>query len=137
MLTARIARLLDESPGKRFRILALTFTIKAGDEMRDRVELLVSGLSERTTIGTFHSFCAQVLRQHGSHLGIKPDFGVYDQDADRINSFATLSAIQVQVELTSQKTMCVGLRRSINSEATLSVQRKLRCAFRISRSAKR
>jgi DNA helicase-2/ATP-dependent DNA helicase PcrA len=84
VLTARIARLLDESPGKKFRILALTFTIKAGDEMRDRVEQLVPGLSERTTIGTFHSFCAQILRQHGSHLGIKPDFGVYDQDADRI-----------------------------------------------------
>jgi DNA helicase-2/ATP-dependent DNA helicase PcrA len=84
VLTTRIARLLDESPGKKFRILALTFTIKAGDEMRDRVEQLVPGLSERTTIGTFHSFCAQILRQHGSHLGIKPDFGVYDQDADRI-----------------------------------------------------
>jgi DNA helicase-2/ATP-dependent DNA helicase PcrA len=84
VLTARIARLLDESPGKKFRILAVTFTIKAGDEMRDRVEQLVPGLSERTTIGTFHSFCAQILRQHGSHLGIKPDFGVYDQDADRI-----------------------------------------------------
>jgi DNA helicase-2/ATP-dependent DNA helicase PcrA len=84
VLTARIARLLDESPGKKFRVLALTFTIKAGDEMRERVEQLVPGLSERTTIGTFHSFCAQILRQHGSHLGIKPDFGVYDQDADRI-----------------------------------------------------
>ena len=84
VLTTRIAHLLDESPGKKFRILALTFTIKAGDEMRDRVEQLVPGLSQRTTIGTFHSFCAQILRQHGSHLGIKPDFGVYDQDADRI-----------------------------------------------------
>jgi DNA helicase-2/ATP-dependent DNA helicase PcrA len=51
--------------------------------MRSRVESLVPGLIERTVIGTFHSFCGQVLRQHGSHLGIKPDFGVYDQDSDR------------------------------------------------------
>jgi DNA helicase II / ATP-dependent DNA helicase PcrA len=51
--------------------------------MRTRVESLVPGLADRTVIGTFHSFCGQVLRQHGSHLGIKPDFGAYDQDNDR------------------------------------------------------
>ena len=51
--------------------------------MRSRVEQLVPGLIERSVIGTFHSFSAQILRQHGSHLGIKPDFGVYDQDRDR------------------------------------------------------
>jgi DNA helicase-2/ATP-dependent DNA helicase PcrA len=83
VLTTRIARILDESRNRNFRILALTFTTKAGDEMRARVEALVPGLTDRTVIGTFHSFCAQMLRQHGSHLGIKPDFGVYDQDGDR------------------------------------------------------
>ncbi|MEA2898148.1 MAG: ATP-dependent helicase UvrD/PcrA [Bradyrhizobium sp.] len=84
VLTARIARILDETPNRNFRILGLTFTTKAGDEMRNRVERLVPGSTDRTVIGTFHSFCAQILRQHGSHLGIKPDFGVYDQDADRM-----------------------------------------------------
>jgi DNA helicase II / ATP-dependent DNA helicase PcrA len=83
VLTARIARILDAGRNRNFRVLALTFTTKAGDEMRTRVEELVPGLTERTVIGTFHAFCAQVLRQHGSHLQIKPDFGVYDQDADR------------------------------------------------------
>jgi DNA helicase-2/ATP-dependent DNA helicase PcrA len=83
VLTARIARILDASRNRNFRVLALTFTTKAGDEMRARVEALVPGLTERTVIGTFHAFCAQMLRQHGSHLGIKPDFGVYDQDEDR------------------------------------------------------
>lgn len=83
VLTTRIARILDSSRNLNFRILALTFTTKAGDEMRSRVEALVPGLIDRTVIGTFHSFCGQVLRQHGSHLGVKPDFGVYDQDSDR------------------------------------------------------
>ncbi|MCK1562811.1 ATP-dependent helicase [Bradyrhizobium sp. 173] len=83
VLTTRIARILEESRNKSFRVLALTFTTKAGDEMRERVEQLVPGLTDRTVIGTYHSFCAQILRQHGSHLGIKPDFGVYDQDSDR------------------------------------------------------
>lgn len=83
VLTTRIARILDSTRNRNFRILALTFTTKAADEMRARVEALVPGLTERTVIGTFHSFCAQMLRQHGSHLGIKPDFAVYDQDSDR------------------------------------------------------
>ncbi len=83
VLTTRIARILNDTQNRNFRILALTFTTKAGDEMRTRVETMVPGLAERTVIGTFHSFCAQALRQHGSHLGIKPDFGIYDQDEDR------------------------------------------------------
>ena len=83
VLTTRIARILNDSRNKNFRMLALTFTTKAGDEMRERVDALVPGLTDRTFIGTFHSFCAQILRQHGSHIGIKPDFGIYDQDDDR------------------------------------------------------
>ncbi len=83
VLTTRIACILDSTRKRNFRILALTFTTKAGDEMRSRVDALVPGLADRAVIGTFHSFCAQMLRQHGSHLGIRPDFGIYDQDQDR------------------------------------------------------
>ena len=83
VLTTRIARILNDSRSRNFRVLALTFTTKAGDEMRERVEALVPGRTNRTFIGTFHGFCAQILRQHGSHIGIKPDFGIYDQDDDR------------------------------------------------------
>jgi DNA helicase II / ATP-dependent DNA helicase PcrA len=83
VLTCRIARLLDASREQNFRILALTFTNKAADEMKGRVASFVPGLEERATIGTFHSFCGQVLRQHGVHLGINPDFAIYSADDDR------------------------------------------------------
>jgi DNA helicase-2/ATP-dependent DNA helicase PcrA len=83
VLTCRIARLLDGGRDKSFRVLALTFTNKAADEMKERVAYFVPGLEERANIGTFHSFCGQVLRQHGIHLGIKPDFAIYSQDSDR------------------------------------------------------
>ncbi len=83
VLTCRIARLLDASRDKTFRVLALTFTNKAADEMKRRVEAFVPGLEERANIGTFHSFCAQILRQHGIHLGINPDFAIYSTDDDR------------------------------------------------------
>jgi DNA helicase-2/ATP-dependent DNA helicase PcrA len=83
VLTCRVARLLDASRDKNFRVLALTFTNKAADEMKGRVANFVPGLEERANIGTFHSFCGQMLRQHGVHLGIKPDFAIYALDADR------------------------------------------------------
>lgn len=83
VLTARIARILDETRERKFRILALTFTTKAAMEMRERVDALVPGLAERTFIGTFHAFCTQLLRQHGSHLNLLPDFAIFDQDTDR------------------------------------------------------
>ena len=83
VLTCRIARLLDATRGESFRVLALTFTNKAADEMKERVTSFVPGLEERANIGTFHSFCGQVLRQHGVHLGINPDFAIYSQDSDR------------------------------------------------------
>src|SRR5258708_3761659 len=84
VLTTRVARLLIESPGRRFKILALTFTTKAAAEMRERVSFLVPGEVEyRTCIATFHAFCTQILRQHGSHVDIQPDFRIYDRDEDR------------------------------------------------------
>ena len=83
VLTCRIARLLDESRDQHFRILALTFTNKAANEMVKRVADFVPGLEGRTQIGTFHGFCAQVLRQHGVHLGIEPDFTIYSRTEDR------------------------------------------------------
>jgi len=83
VLTCRIANLLDGSRNQNFRVLALTFTNKAADEMKGRVATFVPGLEERATIGTFHSFCGQVLRQHGVHSGINPDFAIYAIDDDR------------------------------------------------------
>jgi len=83
VLTCRISRLLDEGRDKSFRVLALTFTNKAADEMKERIANFVPGLEARAIIGTFHSFCGQVLRQHGVHLGIRPDFAIYSRDDDR------------------------------------------------------
>jgi len=82
VLTCRIASILDSSQGKNFRILGLTFTNKAADEMRSRVIKYVPGEEGRVFLGTFHSFCADVLRQHGMHLNINPNFNIYGHDTD-------------------------------------------------------
>ena len=83
VLTCRIARLLDSSRDRRFRILALTYTNKAANEMANRVTALVPGTEGRANIGTFHRFCTHVLQQHGVHAGIPPNFAIYSQVEDR------------------------------------------------------
>lgn len=82
VLTCRIARILDASRDQNFRILGLTFTNKAADEMRSRVSEFIPGQEGRLFLGTFHSFCSDILRQHGTHLKINPDFKIYSQDID-------------------------------------------------------
>lgn len=84
VLTYRIAKLIEGSRDKHFKILGLTFTNKAAAEMRERIEMLVPNAGERTLLTTFHSFAADLLRQHGHHIGLKPDFTILSQDADRV-----------------------------------------------------
>jgi len=64
--------------------MALTFTNKAAEEMAARVSVLVPDQERRALIGTFHSFCMQMLQQHGSHIGISPDFQIYSLESERL-----------------------------------------------------
>lgn len=82
VLTLRVARLLEEYESAS--VLALTFTNKAATEMRERVDDLMGERADRAQLCTFYSFATDVLAQHGSHLGIRPDFRHAVRDEDRI-----------------------------------------------------
>ena len=87
VLTHRIAHLIrsGESP---FSILAITFTNKAADEMRERVASLVGPVADRMWVSTFHSACVRILRRDGNVLGFPSSFSIYDQaDATRLVSY--------------------------------------------------
>ena len=83
VLTYRIARIVEDSHGKPFRILGLTFTNRAASEMNTRIQGLVPNARNRIRLTTFHSFCVDLLRQHGHHIGLRPDFTILPQDVDR------------------------------------------------------
>lgn len=83
VLTSRIARIISKSAGESFHILGLTFTNKAAAEMRRRVRELVPDADRRVNLTTYHSFSVAILRQHGHLLGIRPDFLILSQEAER------------------------------------------------------
>ena len=79
VLTRRIAYLVATGQAHPSEILAITFTNKAAQEMRNRVEELVGGVSRLMWVMTFHSACARLLRANAERLGYKRSFTIYDQ----------------------------------------------------------
>ena len=80
VLTYNIAYLIQQGVVKPWQILAVTFTNKAANEMKERVERLLNTSVQGLWIGTFHSICARILRREANHLGIARDFTIYDTD---------------------------------------------------------
>ena len=80
VLTNRIAWLIDEKDVSPWNILAITFTNKAAQEMRQRVDSLVGYGAESIWVATFHSTCGRILRRHIDRLGYDPHFTIYDTD---------------------------------------------------------
>jgi DNA helicase-2/ATP-dependent DNA helicase PcrA len=87
VITHRIAHLIEAHHVPGPCILAVTFTNKAADEMRQRVHSLIGGLSSRESpmVSTFHSFCVRLLRRDGDRLselrpGFTKKFTIYDED---------------------------------------------------------
>jgi len=82
-LTYRVAYLIKDQKIEPENILLVTFTNKAANEMKERVRKLV-GITPPFA-GTFHSFCARILRIDGKHVGIPPNYLIYDE-ADQLDT---------------------------------------------------
>ena len=80
VLTYKIAYLVKEKNIDPFKILAITFTNKAANEMKRRVVELVGKVGQYMWVSTFHSFCARFLRKEISILGYNEKFNIYDSD---------------------------------------------------------
>jgi DNA helicase-2/ATP-dependent DNA helicase PcrA len=93
VVTHRMAHLLREGVPAR-QILALTFTNKASDEMRSRVEQLAPG--ERVWVSTFHRFGARLLREYSEFVGLPAHFTIYDVDDARQTLRRAIEAAKIR-----------------------------------------
>ncbi len=80
----RLAALIGGGHAAADQVLAVTFTNKAAEEMRARVERLLGTVAPRLWVSTFHAFCARLLRREGPRIGLSRDFVIYD-GVDQLN----------------------------------------------------
>ncbi|MEW6661032.1 MAG: DNA helicase PcrA [Bacillota bacterium] len=83
VLTSRVAYLLFEGV-RPFQILAITFTNKAAQEMKERLALMVGPLAEDLWVSTFHAACVRILRREIGVLGYQPNFVIYDTSDQQV-----------------------------------------------------
>ncbi len=83
VLTAKIGWLIEKVGLLPYQIMAVTFTNKAAGEMIGRVRALVGSDADQVIAGTFHSFCARLLRRHADRIGYESSYSIYDDGDQR------------------------------------------------------
>ena len=78
VLTHKIAYLIEEKGIKPWNVLAITFTNKAANEMKERIEQLVGDATADMWVGTFHSICVRILRKFIDRIGFEKSFIIFD-----------------------------------------------------------
>jgi DNA helicase-2/ATP-dependent DNA helicase PcrA len=96
VLTFKIAWLIRERGLRPWEILAVTFTNKAAQEMRNRIAGMIGYAGNLRWVGTFHSICARLLRFHATRLGYTSNFSIFDTDDQKRFIKAVLKAEKLE-----------------------------------------
>ena len=84
VLVSRLAYILSEKNASPYSILAITFTNKAANEMKERIRAKIGDVADQMWIGTFHSMCVRILRSNIELLGYNKDFIIYDSSDTKL-----------------------------------------------------
>ena len=124
VLTARISHMVNEGIDPR-NILSVTFTNKAATEMRERVKGMVrDGKGTKVVLGTFHAFCARLLREFASHVGYKNNFVIYSQSEQESLIKRVLQSLLVKDETCDPSAMLSRISKAKNDGTSLGDPQK-------------
>ena len=105
VLTHKIAYLIGEKNVKPWNIIAITFTNKAANEMKERVEKLVGDDAQDMWIGTFHAMCVRILRKQIDRLGFDTSFVIFDTQDQKALLKKIIKAENLDDRLFSEKSV--------------------------------
>ena len=114
VICCRVAALIGGGHALPEQVLAITFTNKAAEEMRGRVERLLGAAAPRLQVSTFHAFCARLLRREAPRIGLSRDFAIYD-GVDQLNVVRqVMKELDVDPQIAPPKALLSRISRAKN-----------------------
>ncbi len=114
VLTHKIAYLMGEKKIKPWNIIAITFTNKAANEMKERVEKLVGDVAKDMWIGTFHSICVKILRKQIDRIGFDTSFVIFDTSDQKTLIKQILKAENIDDKILTDKSVLYEISNAKN-----------------------
>ena len=113
VLTHKIAYLMEEKGVAPWNILAITFTNKAANEMKERITKIVGEKAKDIWMGTFHSICVRILRKHIDRIGYDSSFIIFDTSDQKTLIKKCMKELQVDDKLFTEKSIQAEIQSSI------------------------
>jgi len=125
VLVNRLSYILSESKVSPYRILAITFTNKAANEMKSRIISQIGDVGNQMWIGTFHSMCVRLLRGNIEKLGYKNDFLIYDSSDSKSLIKECMEELNINEKNFSARTLMTEISRAKDDVITPEIFEKL------------
>ena len=114
VLTHKIAYLIAEKNVAPWNILAITFTNKAANEMKERIEKLVGDVAKDIWMGTFHSICVRILRRYIDRIGYESSFLIFDTSDQRTLIKECLKSLNIDDKMFTDRSVLAEISNAKN-----------------------
>jgi len=112
VLTHRAAYLIEEEGVNPYHIMMITFTNKAAEEMRERIDDLVGYGSESIWVSTFHSACVRILRRYIDRIGFDTNFTIYDADDQKSLMKDICKSLNIDTKMYKEKALLAAISKA-------------------------